>query len=598
MEKILKRSEVELEKTWDLTTIFENDEKWESEFEKLSSDIQEITKYENIMTDSLENFKNTIFLDEKLSLRLNTLYTYAHLKGDEDISNTKYQEYNGKMVQLYSKYSSLTTFIKIKILEMPEDILNEYLEDSELKIHKFDMKNLLESKKHILSQKEETLLSEMGPLVNVSSKAFSMLNNVDIKFDPAVNEKGENLTMSHSRYSTYLESTDKVLRKSAYDSMYNAYKGLKNIFATILEGNTKNHVINAKIRNYESARHSALSNNFIDETVYDNLLKAVNEKLPLLHRYMDLRKKMLNLEELHMYDLLVPIVKDIDLKFTYEESKEIILDALKVLGEDYVSVVKRAFDERWIDYAENEGKRSGAYSSGSYLTNPYILISYKGTIDNLFTLIHELGHSMHSYYTRKNQPYVYGYYTIFLAEVASITNEMILTEYLLEKYKNDDKIKAYILNHYLDSVRATLFRQTQFAEFEYEIHKILEKGGILTADTLSNLYYDINKKYYGDVVTYDDNIRYEWARIPHFYYNFYVYQYATGISAASAFSKQILEGNKEDVDKYLSYLKAGSSDYSINILKKAGVDMSTNKPVYDCLEKFEEKLNELEKMLK
>ena len=313
---------------------------------------------------------------------------------------------------------------------------------------------------------------------------------------------------------------------------------------------------------------------------------------------MEIRKNILKLDEMHQYDIHTSLIENVELSFTFEEARGIILDALSVMGEEYVSILKKAFDERWIDYAENVGKRSGAYSGGTYGTNPFILISWRGTIDNLFTLAHELGHSLHSYYTRNNQPYLYGHYTIFLAEVASITNELLLSNYLMKKYSNDDKIKAYIVNHDLDKIKSTLYRQTQFAEFEYEIHKIVENGGALTADTLSDTYYDINKKYYGEYITYDDEIRYEWARIPHFYYNFYVYQYATGISAASAFAKKILNEGKPAVEKYINYLKSGSSDYSLEILKKAGVDMSTNKPVLNCLDIFEEQLKEFEKLVK
>lgn len=598
MSKILKRSEVNPLETWDLTLIFKNDEEWEKELALLAKDSDKVLEFKDNMLDSSENILKTLKLDEEISRRVDKLYVYAHLKGDEDTTNPKYQEYNAKIMALYPEIAAKMTFIEHNLLTLTEEKVNEIFSEGELKEYKFYMEKLLSSKKHKLSQVEEELLAKVSQLTATPSKAFSMLNNADIKFDDVENEKGEKLQLNHSRYSLYMEDNDRVLRKNAYNSMYKTYSNLKNTFATTLEGNVLNHTVNAKLRKYSSARNAALSNNFIDEKVYDSLISAVHDKLPLLHKYVEFRKKKMGLEELYMYDMYPSLIESVDLKFTYEEAKEIILDALSVLGEEYVSLVKKAFDERWIDYAENEGKRSGAYSSGVYDTKPYILISWKGTINNLFTLIHELGHSIHSYYTRTSQPYIYGHYTIFLAEVASITNELILTDYLLKKYENNKEVKAYLINEYLDKVKSTLYRQTQFAEFEYEIHRSVENGNPLTADSLSNLYDEINRKYYGNGVNYDENIRYEWARIPHFYFNFYVYQYATGISAASAFAKKILTEGKEAVDKYIGYLKSGASDYSLNILEKAGVDMSTNAPVYACLENFEEKLNQLEEIMR
>ena len=598
MSDILKRSDVELSQTWDLTSIFKNDEEWEKEFKKLSVEIEEILKYENIMVENIDNLKATLKLDEDLSKRMDKLYTYAHLKGDEDSTNSKYQEYNNRALSLYSRWATNATFEELKLLELSEEKLKEYFNDEEISFFKFYISNLLNKKKHKLTQKEEELLANLMEIMAIPHKTFSMLNEADLKFDDVMNSKGEVLPLNHARYISYLESTDRILRENAFRSTYRAYGNFKNSFASTLQGQVLIHTIGAKLKNYPSARNAALSSNFIDESVYDALIEAVNSKLYLLHKYMEIRKNILKLDEMHQYDIHTSLIENIELSFTFEEARDIILDALSVMGEEYISILKKAFDERWIDYAENVGKRSGAYSGGTYGTNPFILISWRGTIDNLFTLAHELGHSLHSYYTRNNQPYLYGHYTIFLAEVASITNELLLSNYLMKKYSNDDKIKAYIVNHDLDKIKSTLYRQTQFAEFEYEIHKIVENGGALTADTLSDTYYDINKKYYGEYITYDDEIRYEWARIPHFYYNFYVYQYATGISAASAFAKKILNEGKPAVEKYINYLKSGSSDYSLEILKKAGVDMSTNKPVLNCLDIFEEQLKEFEKLVK
>lgn len=597
MQKVLKREEVKLEETWDLTSIFSNDTLWEEEYESLSKEILEFEKYQNTMTDSAENVYETIKKMEDIGLRFGKVYVYAHLNSDADTTNTKYQTYMAKVMQLNSIISSKTTFVDLKLLELGKEKVEEYLKNENLYIYSFYVKRLFEDEKYKLSQKEEELLANYSPSLGASSKAFSMINNADIKFEDIKDSDGKDYVMNHSRYSSYLESSDRTLRENAYNSMYKAFKGLKNTIATVLEGNTNNHVINARVRGYNSARHAALSANGIDESVYDGLLKTVNEKLPLLHRYVKLRKRVLGLDELKMYDMYIPLVKDTKLEYTFEEAKEIIIEALKPLGKEYGEILEKAFSERWVDYAENEGKRSGAYSSGTYGTKPYILISWRGTFDNLFTLAHELGHSIHSYYTRTSQPFVYGHYTIFLAEVASITNEMLLSNYLAKKYKDNKEVLTYILNHHLDRVKSTLYRQSQFAEFEYEIHNSLEKGIPLTAEFLSSKYDEINRKFYGDAISYDENIRYEWERIPHFYYNFYVYQYSTGISAASAFAKKILEEGNSAVDKYIGFLKAGASDYSLDILKKAGVDMNSPKPIVDCLDTFEKTLDEIEKLI-
>lgn len=598
MEKVLKRSEVDVNQTWDLSDIFVSDEKWEEEYSKLSEDINEIEKYKDNILESPENILATLQLDEKLTRRAMKLYIYSHSKGDVDMADSKYQEYNSKMSLLFSELSLKTKFIELKLLTLNEKEVEDIFSREDLKVYKFFIEKLQKGKENTLSDVEEELLSKISRLTNVPSKAFSMLNNADIKFDDVENEKGEKLPLNHARYGVYIESKDRILRKSTYESMYKTYDSLKNTFASTLEGQVLNHVVGSNIKKFGSAREAALKANFVDVKVYDSLLSAVNDKISLLHKYIKFRKDVLKYDDLHFYDLAPSLIDNVDLKFTFEEAKEIIIDALKVLGDEYVSILKKAFDERWIDYAENEGKRSGAYSGGSYDTKPYILISWKGTVNNLFTLAHELGHSIHSYYTRKTQPYVYGFYSIFLAEVASITNELLLNDYLLKKYENNADVKAYLLNEHVDKVRGTLYRQTQFAEFEYEIHDLVEKGSPLTQEILSNKYIEILKKYYGEDIVYDDKIKLEWARVPHFYYNFYVYQYATGISAASAFAKKILEEGKEAVDKYIGYLKAGASDYPLNILNKAGVDMSTNAPVYACLEVFEEKLLELEKTLK
>ena len=395
----------------------------------------------------------------------------------------------------------------------------------------------------------------------------------------------------------FLESADPRVRRDAFKAVYETYGKFRNTFSSTLSGNVKKDNFYARVRNYSSARAAALSDNNIPESVYDNLVSTINEHLPLLHRYVKLRKKVLGLDELHMYDLYTPLVKDVKMEISYEEAKDMILKGLAPLGEEYVGILKEGFENRWVDVHENKGKRSGAYSSGAYGTNPYVLMNWQNNINNLFTLAHEFGHSVHSYYTRKTQPYPYGNYSIFVAEVASTTNESLLNDYLLNTIEDEQK-RIYLLNHYLEGFRGTVFRQTMFAEFEHLIHQKAQNNEALTAESLTNDYYELNKKYYGteDIIV-DEEIGLEWSRIPHFYYNYYVYQYATGFSAAAALSKGILTEGDPAVERYIGFLKAGSSDYPIEVLKKAGVDMTSKKPVEDALKVFEEKLTELEKLL-
>lgn len=594
---VKERSEVPKKQMWNLTTIFESDEKWEQEYDKLSKDIEKISKYKDTFIKDKESFVKALELNEKLSIRIGKIYIYAHLKSDEDTTNQKYLGYYSKAETLSTNFNTRAVYIETGILKLSKNTLYDYIKDSSISHYKFYIDTLLDEREHILPEEMETILSELSPVTGASYNIFSALNNADIKFDDVENEKGEKLPLTHSKYLEYMTSQDRVLRKSTYNSLYKTYMGLKNTMASTLATSTKRHASIAKIRKYSSARAAALSSNQIPESVYDALISAVNKKLPSLHKYVSLRKKALKYDTLEFYDLSVPMIKEEDMKFPYETAKEIILDSLKVMGPEYLEIANKAFNEGWIDYAQNKGKRSGAYSSGTYGTNPYILISYNETIHDIFTLTHELGHSIHSYYTRNNQPYIYGHYTIFLAEIASTTNELILADYLIKKYEGDTKKQASIINYYLDTIKNTLYRQTQFAEFEYIIHKAAEDGMPLTSEYLSKTYFELNKKYFGNDINYSDNISYEWARVPHFYYNFYVYQYATGISAASVFSKMILEKKENATEKYIEFLKSGFSDNPIEILKKAGVDMSNDKAIVSALDSFDEKLDIMEKIL-
>src|SRR5699024_4634325 len=506
------------------------------------------------------------------------------------------QAMNQKAESIITEASQHMSYIVPEILEIPEQTIQQFLKEEEgLGLYKQTLDEITRQKKHILSKTEEALLAKVSDPIRSASQTFGMLNNADLKFPVIENEKGEKIELTHGKYLGFMESPDRKVRENAFKAMYETYGQFKNTFASTLSGVLKKDNFYADVRNYDSARQAALDSDKIPESVYDHLVEAVNEKLPLLHRYIELRKKVLKVDKLHMYDLYTPLVKDIDMTIPYKDAKEYVLKGLKPLGEDYSSILEEGFKNRWIDVVENKGKRSGAYSSGAYGTNPYILLNWQDNLNDLFTLVHELGHSVHSYYTRSNQPYRYGDYSIFVAEVASTTNEALLNEYMIENAQTKEE-KMYLLNHFLEGFRGTVFRQTMFAEFEHNIHERAQKGEALTSEVLSNLYYDLNQKYHGDSMHSDEEIALEWARIPHFYYNYYVYQYATGYSAATTLANGILKEEPDAVTNYLNFLKAGSSDYPIEVLSKAGVDMTSKQPILDALNVFEEKLTELERL--
>ena len=589
-----QRSEVAIQDTWDLTPIFASDEAWYQEFEKLSKDLGDVSGFIGKLTDSADALLSGLKYRDDMSYRLEMLYVYAHLMFDVDTTDSKYQAMNAKIQSLVADFGASFAFYSTELLAGDEKQIRGFLESNEalgLYTHEFD--RLFKSRAHILSDKEEKLLASAGEIFSIPSTTFGMINNADIKFPTIKDENGVDVQLSHGIYSLMMENPNRDLRERAFKAMQNTYGDLKNTLASTLSGNVKIHNYSARIRHYESARHQALFGNDIDEAVHQNLIDGIHKNIHLLHDYVALRQDALGLEDIQMYDLYTPMVDDVDLSFTYEEAKAIILEALSVMGEEYSAVLKRAFNERWIDVKENKGKRSGAYSSGVYGTAPYILMNWRDTIDNMFTLAHELGHSVHSYFTRKYQPYIYGDYSIFVAEVASTTNENLLLNYLLDQYE-DPKIRAYLLNHYLDTVKGTVFRQTQFAEFEHNIHVADQEGTALTADYLIDSYYALNQYYYGEKVSTKE-IGYEWARIPHFYYNYYVYQYATGFSAATLFSETIYNGG--DATPYLEFLKSGSKDYPINVLKKAGVDMHDTLAIDTTLNKFDECLKELRTLI-
>ncbi|WHZ58898.1 oligoendopeptidase F [Metabacillus hrfriensis] len=592
-----KRTDIAVEDTWKLEDIFENDEAWEAEFKEVKASLPKIGEFKGKLGDSADGFLEALTYQDAVMERLGKLYTYAHMRYDQDTGDSHYQGLNDRASNLYTQASSVSSYIIPEILSMDEAKIKGFLnEKEELKVYGHTLDEINRQRPHVLSAEQEALLAQASDVLGSSSNTFGMLNNADLEFPSIKDEDGEEVEVTHGRYIRFLESEDRRVRQDAFKAVYSTYDKYKNTFASTLGGAIKKDNFYATVRNYQSAREAALSNNNIPEEVYENLVKTVNDNLHLLHKYIELRKKVLGLDELHMYDLFTPLVKDVKMKIPYAEAKDYLLKGLAPLGEDYLAILNEGFENRWVDVHENKGKRSGAYSSGTYGTNPYILMNWQDNVNNLFTLAHEFGHSVHSYYTRKSQPYQYGHYSIFVAEVASTCNEALLNDYLL-KTIDDKKKQLYLLNHYLEGFRGTVFRQTMFAEYEHTIHKKAQEGEPLTPDLLTKLYYDLNKKYFGEHLAVDEEIGLEWARIPHFYYNYYVYQYATGYSAATALSKQILEEGEPAVRRYLEFLKSGSSDYPIEVLKKAGVDMTSPQPIEEALKVFEEKLNEMEQLL-
>ena len=590
------REEVPVELTWDLTTIFKNDEEFEQAFSKVQAELPTVEAYKGKLNQGAKVFLEALEAIFVISRQLEVLYVYSHLKNDQDTANTTYQGLYGRAGALYAQVSEAVAWFEPELLSLSDEEILAYLEVEELALYRHYVTQIITNRAHVLPAEQEALLAAAGEIFRSPSSTFAVLNNADLEFPVIKGEDGEDVQLSHGLYGKLLESTNRQVREDAFKGIYSVYKQFRNTFATTLSTNVKGHNFSAKVRKYESARQAALSNNHIPESVYENLVNVVNENLPLLHRYMKLRKELLGVEELHTYDLYTPLLGEAPIRYTYEESVEKALEALKPLGEEYLAVVKEAFESRWIDVVENKGKRSGAYSSGTYDTAPYILMNWHDAIDQLYTLVHEIGHSVHSYFTRKNQPYVYGNYSIFLAEIASTTNENLLTEYLL-KTETDPKVRAYILNHYLDGFKGTVFRQTQFAEFEHFMHVEDAKGTPLTSEFLSENYGELNARYYGEALTADEEIRLEWSRIPHFYYNYYVFQYSTGFSAAAALADKILHEETDALTKYLTYLKAGSSDFPIEVMKKAGVDMTAVDYLRDAMHVFETRLNELEALV-
>ena len=592
----MERSTIENKFKWTIDEMYPNEEALDKDIQKLKDLIEESKKYKGTLADSEENLFNALNISEQASRLLQNLYVYTHMKSHEDTRINKNQANATKTDMLSTELSMATSYMVPEIISMDSDKLENYLKSEKLSYYKKHIDDILRLKPHTLNEREEELLAAVSDLSGVPENIYDMLSFADLQFPEIEDEKGEKVRVTHSNFSLFLKSKDARVRKDAFNAMYSVYDQYKNTFASTLYGGIKSEIFYARTRKYESALQGSLFQDDVSVEVYDNLIAAVDENLDTLNDYVELKKKFLGLDKINMYDLYVPLTDNFDMEIPYEKAQEIILEALKPLGEEYLENVKKAFSEGWIDVYGNEGKQGGAYSWGSYDSKSYILMSYKDDLNSLFTLIHEMGHSMHSYYSKNNQPYLYSGYKIFVAEVASTLNELLLINYLLKTASSREE-KIYLLNYYLEQFRTTVYRQTMFAEFEKICHSKVEEGEPLTAEDFINIYYDLNKKYYGDSCEVNEEIGLEWARIPHFYSNFYVYKYATGFSAASALSKQILEEGDEAVARYKEFLKSGGSDFPLNQLRKAGVDMEKKESIDKALHVFKDLVNELEKEL-
>lgn len=586
------RKQIEDKYKWDLTLIYENEELWNKDYKEVKEEVEKVKDFKCKFLENGNELYAFLKYDEKISRKLEKLYYYAHLNYDANTLDEKYKVMNNKISDVYSRYDELSSFVVPEILKIDEDKLNSfYIDEPKLKDYKFNIDDIYRFKKHTLDEEKEKLLSNLSKCLSNPEETYEALTDSDFDYGYIKDENGENVKFNESNYSIFIKSKDRNVRKNAFTLLFEKYSSFKRTITSTYKGCVETNVVGAKIRNYDSALKASLFQDNIDEKIYNNLIKVVNDNMDVLYEYYDLKKEVLNLDELHMYDTYVNMIKDSSKKYSFDEAKEIVINALSVLGDEYVDTLNKAFDQKWIDIYHSKGKRSGAYSSGGFDVNPYILLNYEGTLNDVSTLAHELGHSMHTYFSCHNNPYQYSSYKIFVAEVASTVNELLLANYMLNNSKNKEE-KLTIINHILDLYKATLYRQTMFAEFELKTHKMREEGSILTSDLLSNTYYELVKKYFGENVVCDDLIKYEWARIPHFYYNFYVYKYATGISIASYIVDGILNNKKDAKENYLKFLKTGGSMYPIDELKVANIDISSSDVILSAINNFKYYLNE------
>ena len=582
-----KREEIEEKYTWDLSYIYKKDSDWQNDFNKVSKEIKQISNFKGILVSNAKNLLNYLNLSCLLERKLYKLYYYANLKHDQDTTNSKYQEMLGKIKNLINKYEELDAYSNPELMRVDYNLIKDfYKQEPKLKEYKFILENIYRFKKHILDDDTEKLLSSLSKVFDKSAETFEMLTDADMKFGMITDEKEHEVELTESNYRVFLQSKDRNIRKKAFEQLLGKYSEFKNTISSTFAGNVDMLTTLAKLKHYRSSLEASLFSDNVSPKVYNNLIDTINENLNVIYKYFDLKKKFLKLDEFHLYDQYVDLVKENTKEYPFEEGKKIVLKALSVLGEDYVNNLNKAFDERWIDVYNNVGKRSGAYSSGFYDTKPYVLLNYENTLNDVSTLAHELGHSMHTYYSCLNNPYQYSKYTIFVAEVASTVNELLLNLYLLNNI-SDKEEKKYILSNLMDLFKATLYRQTMFAEYERDMHLKNEKGEVLTNELLCNEYYKLNLKYFGPDVVVDDLIKYEWERIPHFYYDFYVYKYVIGLSCACFIVDGILNKKDKALENYLKFLSSGGSDYPINELKIAGIDVTKKEVIESAIKMFD-----------
>ena len=597
--KLNTRKEADARYKWAIEDLYKDDEDWKRDYELLKSRIPELTKFRGRLGESAEVLLSMQKLSDELNQLLEKVYVYANQRLHENTDNSTYQNLASQAQGLLVELSESLSFVEPELMELPDGIIETFLgENEELSAYRQYFENIIRQKKHVLPTEQEQLLAAMGEVAESPKDIFSMFNNADIRFPEITGEDGHPVQVTHGRYMSLMQSRNRQVRKDAFEAMYGVYGDWRNTLAAMYRANVKQEAFLAKAHKYTSDLEAALDGSHIPVKVYEQLIEAVHESMPLMYRYMKLRKKLLGVEELHMYDLYVPVIEQDHSEIPFEQAKKTVLEGLAPMGEEYLHLLREGFDHGWIDVYENQGKRTGAYSWGAYGTHPYVLLNYQGTLHDVFTLAHEMGHALHSWYSDEHQPYIYAGYRIFVAEVASTCNEALLIHYLMEQSKKagDRKKTMYLMNYFLEQFRTTLFRQTMFAEFEKITHGLQEQGETLTTDRLCEIYYDLNKLYFGEEICVDQEIAMEWARIPHFYTPFYVYQYATGFSAAIALSKQILEQGAPAVEQYKKFLKGGSSMYPLELLKMAGVDMEQKAPVQDALAVFAQYLDEMERL--
>ena len=590
----MNRSDVRVEDTWDLSKLFSSVSEFNNTYDMVKEEIEDFIKYKDYDLTNKNNLLEVMDKSYEIERVLDRLSAYTSLLFDEDTTNSDSLSLKGRVSNLYDLYSNNSYFLVPNLLKIDYSVIKDMLSDERLKGYERVFENIFRYKKYTLSDKEEELLSKIGKMLGNNYDTYEMIKDADISFDSIIVD-GKEQELNNSNYTLYIEDKNRDVRKSTFKSLYKTYKQFKESFASTLYGNVKEDVVSAKIRGYSSAMEESLYHDELNMSVYNNLVDTINKHMDVVYKYYDLKKNILGLDELHLYDVYTPIVVDYDKKYDFEEAKKIVLDTVSVLGEDYVNTLRQGYIDRWVDTYPNKGKRTGAYSGGCYDSYPYILLNYQNKFDDVSTLIHESGHSMHSYYSREANSYPYGYYSIFVAEVASTVNELLLSKYMY-KHSTDKKEKLFILNRLMELFRATIYRQTMFAEFEKDIYDMVENDEVLTSDLLCDKYYDINKKYFGNNVVIDDEIRYEWERIPHFYYNFYVYKYATGLSAACYIVNRILSGDENAVNDYINFLKCGKSKSPLDSLLVAGVDLSDSKVIEEAIKMFDDTIEEFKKL--